>query len=151
MLERRLEQMEALLQTSKSHDHHGGHFETPNPYHQIQVGVLPEFHRSAHSTGSYGAKDHSRYMSPDGAPVAHSHSDKKVYLDSDNNNHPMASTETPRSILCTPPSTVTRPSVGPMPNMAGRNEAPLSPATTRAPIDKEESILSPDNVLPPSI
>lgn len=149
MLERRLEQMEALLQTNKSHDQHGGNFNSPNPYHQIQVGALPEFRRPAHSMSSYGAKDHSRYMSPDGAPVTHSNSEKNVYHDSDT-TQPMASIETPRSILCTPPSTVTRRSVGPMPDIAGQNEMPLSPATTRAPIDKEESILSPDNVsLPP--
>lgn len=135
--------MEALLQTTKSQEHHGGRFESSTPYQQMQAAPLPEFRRPNQSAGSYGAKDHATYMSPDGAAVAHGQSEKNIY----DTDQPVASIETPRSILCTPPSTIAGPSVGLMTNISSHNEPPLSTSTPRAAIDKEESILSPDNVV----
>ena len=145
MLERRLEQMEALLQTTKNHDH-GSHFQDPNLYRHAQGPPSPEFSRPSQSVDRYSTHDHTSYRSPGVVSIAHCQGDKPSIHDTDR-NLPVASIETPRSILCTPPSTATRPSVGPMSNIPCHSEGSLSPATTRAPIDKEESILSPDNVM----
>lgn len=146
MLERRLEQMEALLQTSKNHS---GHFQDPNTYRHMQSSPSPDFRRPSQSVGAYSAHDHIDYRSPDEISILHERHDK-IGLHESDRNLPIASVETPRSILCTPPSTTTRPSVGPMSSIPCRNDEPLTPATSRAPIDKEESILSPDNVLYPT-
>ena len=139
--------MEALLQTTKNYDH-SGQFHDPNSFQHMQAPPSPDYHRPSHSVGQYNVHEHTNYRSPDGVSIAHSHSDKIGLQDTDR-NLPVTSIETPRSILCTPPSTVTRPSVGPLPNIICHSEDPLTPTTSRAPIDKEESILSPDNVMRP--
>lgn len=146
MLERRLEQMEALLQTTKGHNL-SGNFNDSNPYRQMQSLPSPEFHRhSQPPVVSYPSNDHPSYRSPEGSSISQKSAVKKSFHDPIR-NQAMTSIETPRSIMCSPPSTATQQSVEPLPNISYHAEGPLSPATTRAPIDKEECILSPDNVL----
>jgi hypothetical protein len=140
MLERRLEQMEALLQTTKNHEH-SGQFHEPNSYQHIRPPPSPDFRRPSQFI--------NQYRSPECVSIVHSQGDKIGIQDADR-NLPVTSIETPSSILCTPPSTITRPSVGPLHSLTCHSEDPLTPATSRAPIDKEESILSPDNVLHPA-
>jgi hypothetical protein len=147
MLERRVEQIEALLQTTKNHDY-SEHFDDPNSYRHIQSLPSPEFRRPSQSVGSYSTHDHTSDRNPDG--IATSGQGDKISLTDYGKNLPMASIEIPRTNPCTPPSTITMPSIGPLSNIPRRSEGPLSPATTRAPIDKEESILSPDSVLSPT-
>lgn len=144
MLERRLEQMEALLQTTKGQDQNG-QFQDATSYREIQSPLSPDFHRSTQPMEGFPAQEHSSYRSPCGVPIIHGQNDKLGRPDSER-NLPMASVETPRSILCTPPSSTTRPSVGPFTAIHSNSDDPLTPAPSRLAIDKEESILSPDNV-----
>jgi hypothetical protein len=93
MLERRLEQMKALLQTTKNHNHNV-HYQDLNSYRHLPGPPSPDFRKPTRSVGIYSAHDHTSYRSPDVVSMARGPGDK-LNLQNTDRNLPVASIETP--------------------------------------------------------
>lgn len=141
MLERQLEQMEALLQATVKDKEQSAQFQGTTSRPQSQGLLSPGLRRPSLSVPEYSTHEHrSSYRSQVG--VSSSGQDTEMGF-REVVTEPIPSVESSRLIPCTPPSTV---SAGPSITVPCYSEDVTGQATSTVPIDKEECILSPDNV-----
>jgi hypothetical protein len=143
-LERQIEQMEVLLQTTAGDGERNAQFQGTISHCQNQGLLSPDLHRRSLPVPECSTHEQRTNY---GSQVGDSTSGEDTET-----RFPEVVTErtpslgTSRSIFCTPPATV---SGAPSLTMPCYREDVTGQATSTVPIDKEECILSPDNVQNP--